>query len=162
MGAIAVFSHFFPDSKELLVPAAVGGLFIGASQAASLVLTGNTLGISAAYEQIGDLFWWAENSIVEFKSNPIPSIKGNAFAVGTMLGSYAATKIVELPGPAKDIQLGAARTIAGGAIMIFGSRIAGACTGGHGISGMSQLSIASIISVAAMFGTGIASTALLR
>jgi uncharacterized membrane protein YedE/YeeE len=40
--------------------------------------------------------------------------------------------------------------------MVFGARIAGGCTSGHGISGMSLLSVASIISVCAMFGGGIA------
>lgn len=45
--------------------------------------------------------------------------------------------------------------------MIFGSRLAGGCTSGHGISGMSQLSISSVISVAAMFAGGIGLTAVL-
>lgn len=50
----------------------------------------------------------------------------------------------------------------GGFIMLFGARIAGGCTSGHGISGMAQLSVGSTIAVAAMFAGGIATALLLR
>jgi uncharacterized membrane protein YedE/YeeE len=40
--------------------------------------------------------------------------------------------------------------------MVFGARLAGGGTSGHGITGMSQLSISSFITVAAMFGGGMA------
>ena len=39
--------------------------------------------------------------------------------------------------------------------MIFGARLAGGCTSGHGISGMSTFSISSIITVMAMLSGGI-------
>lgn len=41
-----------------------------------------------------------------------------------------------------------------GFIMLFGARIAGGCTSGHGISGMAQLSVGSTVAVAAMFAGG--------
>jgi uncharacterized membrane protein YedE/YeeE len=44
---------------------------------------------------------------------------------------------------------------AGGTALVLGSRIAGGCTSGHGISGFSVLSAASIVAVPAMFGGGI-------
>jgi len=50
----------------------------------------------------------------------------------------------------------------GGFIMLFGARIAGGCTSGHGISGIAQLSVGSTIAVAAMFAGGIATAALFR
>ncbi len=50
----------------------------------------------------------------------------------------------------------------GGFIMLFGARIAGGCTSGHGISGIAQLSVGSTIAVAAMFAGGILSATLLR
>ncbi len=43
----------------------------------------------------------------------------------------------------------------GGFIMLFGARIAGGCTSGHGISGMAQLAVGSTVAVAAMFAGGI-------
>ena len=49
-----------------------------------------------------------------------------------------------------------------GFIMLFGARIAGGCTSGHGISGMAQLSAGSTLAVAAMFTGGILAATLLR
>lgn len=50
----------------------------------------------------------------------------------------------------------------GGFIMLFGARIAGGCTSGHGISGIAQLSAGSTLAVAAMFAGGIATALLMR
>ncbi len=50
----------------------------------------------------------------------------------------------------------------GGFIMLFGARIAGGCTSGHGISGMAQLSAGSTVAVAAMFTGGILTALLMR
>lgn len=49
-----------------------------------------------------------------------------------------------------------------GFIMLFGARIAGGCTSGHGISGMAQLAVGSTVAVAAMFAGGIVTAMLLR
>ena len=43
----------------------------------------------------------------------------------------------------------------GGSLMLFGARMAGGCTSGHGISGLSALSLFSLVSVGAMFAAGI-------
>lgn len=52
--------------------------------------------------------------------------------------------------------LGARAPIAfvAGFLMLFGARIAGGCTSGHGISGMAQLGVGSTVAVAAMFAGG--------
>ena len=39
----------------------------------------------------------------------------------------------------------------GGILLVFGARLAGGCTSGHGLSGMASLSIASFVTVASMF-----------
>lgn len=51
---------------------------------------------------------------------------------------------------------------AAGFVMLFGARIAGGCTSGHGISGIAQLSVGSTLAVAAMFAGGILTAALMR
>jgi uncharacterized protein len=43
----------------------------------------------------------------------------------------------------------------GGVLLLFGSRLAGGCTSGHGISGTLQLSVSSWIFFPAFFGAGI-------
>jgi len=161
LGIVAAAGWFAPEKGEVLIPGAVGGLLIGISQAAGLVLTGSTLGVSTAYEQIGNLFWWAEETFVDGKKIPRPTIKATAFAVGTMIGSFGMSRLVDIPTPANEVKVGALTAVFGGVLLTFGSRIAGGCTSGHGISGMSQLSISSIIAVAAMFGGGMGLAAIL-
>jgi uncharacterized membrane protein YedE/YeeE len=43
----------------------------------------------------------------------------------------------------------------GGALLLFGARLAGGCTSGHGISGTMQLAVSSWVFLIAMFATGI-------
>ncbi|EKD16691.1 uncharacterized protein L3040_001432 [Drepanopeziza brunnea f. sp. 'multigermtubi'] len=160
LAIIGSLNHYFPDRGSLLVPSAVGGTLIGLSQATCLMLTGNTLGISGAYEQLGDLFWWVEQSVLGGRRTPRPSIKATSFAIGTALGSWGLLKYLGIATPASSMDIGPMRAVFGGILLIFGSRTAGGCTSGHGISGMSQLSIASIVTVASMFGGGVALTAL--
>ena len=45
-------------------------------------------------------------------------------------------------------------------VMLFGARIADGCTSGHGLSGVAQLAVGSIVAVAAMFVGGIAAATL--
>ena len=54
-----------------------------------------------------------------------------------------------------------AAAFAGGAILLFGARMAGGCTSGHGISGGLQLAVSSWTFFAAMFASGILTATLL-
>jgi len=49
----------------------------------------------------------------------------------------------------------------GGVILLFGARLAGGCTSGHGLSGGLQLAVGSWIFIGAMFATGIATAMIL-
>jgi uncharacterized membrane protein YedE/YeeE len=60
------------------------------------------------------------------------------------------------------IAISMSRAILGGITLIVGSRVAGGCTSGHGISGMSMLSVASFVTVGGMFAGGMGSAAALR
>lgn len=66
-----------------------------------------------------------------------------------------------IPVPGGDLPISVGRAILGGVSMVFGARMAGGCTSGHGISGMSTLSVSSIVTVASIFAGGIGFTALL-
>ena len=50
----------------------------------------------------------------------------------------------------------------GGVLIIFGARLAGGCTSGHIISGITQLAISSILFAAAVFGSGMLTARLLK
>lgn len=162
LGVVALSNHFYPDNRNLFVSAITGGLLVGLSQGLNLFLTGNTLGSSGAFEQLGDVFWHFEKSIFEpSKRTSMPAYqKTVAFTAGAAAGSFVIKTVFDLPPPVA-VAISPLRALVGGTIMIFGARIGGGCTSGHGISGMSQLSISSIITVAAMFGGGILVTAVL-
>lgn len=50
----------------------------------------------------------------------------------------------------------------GGVLLIFGARLAGGCTSGHIISGITQLSISGFLFAAAVFASGILTARLLK
>ncbi len=128
-----------------------GGALIGSAQAASLLLTGNPVGVSGAYGEAGEYFWRFFTSKTARGSRP--PVTAMTFALGIMAGSFALTQYIATP--TKNAEFSRLGAVAGGCAMIFGARLAGGCTSGHGISGMSSFSISSIITVAAMFSGGI-------
>lgn len=50
----------------------------------------------------------------------------------------------------------AAAAIVGGAVAMFGARLADGCPSGHGLSGLMQLSVSGFVAMAMFFGAGIA------
>ena len=128
----------------------LGGALIGSAQAASLLLTGNPVGVSRAYGEAGEYFWHFLTS--KPARGPRSSVTAMTFALGIMAGSFALTQYIATP--TKNAEFSRLGAVAGGCTMIFGARLAGGCTSGHGISGMSSFSISSIITVAAMFSGG--------
>ncbi|RDL36968.1 Uncharacterized protein BP5553_04401 [Venustampulla echinocandica] len=155
----------FPQNSPSLLSPVLGGLVIGGTQFVTLFLTGTTLGISSAYEQIGDLFWWSAKSLAigDISNNATalrPTVRGTAFAFGTLAGSWVLSQLVDLPLPQETIDVNASQAVLGGILLVVGARIAGGCTSGHGISGMSMLSVASMVSVLGMFAGGMGLVAL--
>lgn len=143
-------------AENVLFPPVVGGLLIGVGQVASLVLTGSAVGVSTAYEQLGGaskLAWRYVSGSGE-KSGSRPAYNSIAFAGGIVLGSWVLSQVLDFKVPGGEAPIAESTAILGGFIMVLGARIAGGCTSGHGISGMSTFSVASIISVAAMFSGG--------
>ncbi|RFU32987.1 hypothetical protein B7463_g3345, partial [Scytalidium lignicola] len=150
--------------RPVLFHSAVGGLLIGGAQAASLLLTGNLVGVSIAYEDLARCVREGATYVRGGKSSDDKalSIKSITFAMGILAGSYTVASYAPSLMVKSDIQISAIRAVAGGFVMVFGARIAGGCTSGHGISGMSMLSLSSIISVASMFAGGIGLAAFTR
>jgi uncharacterized membrane protein YedE/YeeE len=62
-------------------------------------------------------------------------------------------------GPSRAKRYAAA--FAGGVLVMFGARLAGGCTSGHGISGALQLALSSWVFLVVVFGAGIATAFLL-
>lgn len=135
--------------RSLLHPV-LGGCLIGGAQAMSVLLAKKTLGVSSAYSD------FATHLTSLFKGNGLASAGfGNiAFAVGVGLGAKLVSSRVPVTTDG-GMGLSVPLALAGGFASIFGARMAGGCTSGHGISGMSTLSVSSFVTVSGMFGGGI-------
>lgn len=153
--AVYATTQLLPSNSEALLSPVLGGLAIAGAQAASISLTGNVLGVSTAYEQIGELFWWATDPKPRQEKSKRPPLASTVFAAGMVGGSWLLGRAFELP-TLNEKSTGIFQAVAGGVLLSFGSRVGGGCTAGHGISGMASMGIASFITTAGMFGGGVA------
>jgi uncharacterized membrane protein YedE/YeeE len=161
LGIILAAAYSTTGTANVLVNPIIGGLLIGGGQATSLALTGNAVGVSTAYEQLVRLIQWRLNrshksSTQNEVKDPLPALGSIAFAIGIIAGATILSQKFPAPIPGGEISIPALRAILGGVAMVFGARVAGGCTSGHGISGMSTLSISSFVTVASIFAGGMA------
>jgi uncharacterized membrane protein YedE/YeeE len=107
-----------------------------------------------------------------WKQAPFALDYGVLFLVGIMLGAFISSIVsgtfkVELVPDVWRQELGGsvwkrfAYAFLGGAIIMYGARLAGGCTSGHGISGGLQLAVSSWLFLGVMFATGLLASAIL-
>jgi uncharacterized membrane protein YedE/YeeE len=152
-------THAIPVSG--LVRPAYGGLLIGTAQLGTTLLTGHAVGASAAYE---DLAAWLDKRVRGRSEDrgettlltPSLIFSGGVVAAAALLSlqipkiGLMSTNSLSLLSPRNS-----GATILGGACMVFGARLAGGCTSGHGISGLAKFSLASLATTVSMFTAGI-------
>lgn len=150
-GTILGISTLPALKKQWPIDPIAGGLIIGAAQIASLLLRRSTVGVSSVF---GDT---AENAITLLSKAKTKKYAWAAtqFGVALMAGSYLLTILRPELVATSSMVISPSRAILGGLLMSMGSRHAGGCTSGHGLSGMAQLSVSSFITTAAMFAGGI-------
>ncbi|KAI1344978.1 hypothetical protein F5Y15DRAFT_410663 [Xylariaceae sp. FL0016] len=139
-----------------LVGPIVGGFLVTCAQLASVILRTNLLGTSTSFEEVGDTFWWLTGRNTKPRSYGAVTLTTGMVA-GAMAISYAFPSAQTVP----TFGITPTRTIVGGILMGIGSRLGGGCTSGHGISGLSLLSVSSFVTVASMFAGGMGLAALL-
>ncbi|KAI8836511.1 hypothetical protein BJ741DRAFT_605748 [Chytriomyces cf. hyalinus JEL632] len=144
------------------------GIAIGAAQVFSILLTRSVIGASGLYPYLGswivrglDAKW---ETRAPFYKSFINSISTLYFSGGVIAGAYLSMKmgasaVLHEMASNQSAQLVldpalVLRLMVGGFLLVYGSRVAGGCTSGHGLSGIAQLSVASVVTVAAMFGAG--------
>ncbi len=131
---------------------------IGITTALSQLAAGAAIPIFGS-DAVSAYSYWAKN--------PFVLDYGVIFLAGTLLGAFASAllsrrfHIETIPsvwrerfGPSVTKRLTAA--FLGGILTMFGARLAGGCTSGHGISGGLQLALSSWVFLAVMFPVGIA------
>ncbi|MDZ4694924.1 MAG: YeeE/YedE thiosulfate transporter family protein [Deltaproteobacteria bacterium] len=136
-----------PTLSQYLVPLS-GGLLIGIGASVLLLMIRQTAGISGVLEgfirelRAGRLGWRA-------------SFLGGLVSGGVLLSFFVPGAIVTSP---RALPL----LLAGGVLVGFGTRLGGGCTSGHGVCGISRLSLPSTVATATFIASGVATVAVLR
>ncbi|KAK3353643.1 hypothetical protein B0T25DRAFT_218683 [Lasiosphaeria hispida] len=152
--AVCIAAIFAAASLTTLGPEAkispiAGGLLICTAQLVSILLRKKLMGISTSFEEVGDWFWGA------FKGDSLPRHYNNIlFSTGAVAGAFVLAHIFPAVAQVTEVTISPFTASLGGFLMILGSRVAGGCTSGHGISGMSLMSISSFVTIAATFAGG--------
>jgi uncharacterized membrane protein YedE/YeeE len=160
--------------SEKLPPWLVYGILFGLLGAASIILWG-PIGVSGTYPRlIGAIFRAFDPAYAE--ANPYlvkmgSLLKPETFLVlGLLIGGFIGARVNKDKAPAVEmIHTGEVTTanryrdaFIGGFLIVFGARIAGGCTSGHIISGITQLSVSGFIFAIGTFATGIMTAKLLN
>jgi uncharacterized membrane protein YedE/YeeE len=160
-------------------PPYLAGIAIGLLQIPTFLLMNTALGASSSFVTVAAhiaAFFDPDIATMKYFASHMYGAKNwwqVAVVVGIAIGAFIS---VRLSGARRQTispvweramgvrSLGARAPIAfaAGFIMLFGARIAGGCTSGHGISGMAQLSVGSTLAVAAMFAGGILTAMLMK
>jgi uncharacterized membrane protein YedE/YeeE len=155
------------------------GILIGLLQIPAFLIIATALGASSSYVTVGGLiasvFDPAVTQIDYVAKHVAPTAKNwwqVALVGGVAVGAFISMKLsgaVRQPissiwaralGSSSPVKRYVVAFVAG-FLMLLGARIADGCTSGHGLSGVAQLAVASMVAVAAMFAGGIATATLL-
>jgi len=154
------------------------GIGIGALSWIVFVVVANPLGITTALSQIAGGVVTpivgaevvADNSY--WKRHAMKLDYGTLFLIGTFFGALVSslvskTFVIESVPTVWKEQFGASKTkrfiaaIIGGALAMYGARMAGGCTSGNGISQGLQLAVVGWTFLVVMFASGLITTSLL-
>ncbi|MFO7529196.1 MAG: YeeE/YedE family protein [Marinobacter sp.] len=135
------WSNFTPWS------ALAGGILVGLAAASFLLLNGRIAGISGI---LGSLL--------------TPLKDGIAWRVAFLLGLLAAPAVWLLGGdmPAIEINAGYPALVIAGLLVGIGTRYGSGCTSGHGVCGLSRLSLRSLAATLSFMATGFITVFVIR
>jgi uncharacterized protein len=127
-----------------------GGVLIGFASAIFMLVSGRTLGISGI---LGGLL--------------PPRRRDAAWRVSFVLGLLAAPAALALLAPAAwvaapRIEASQLALVCAGLLVGFGTRLGSGCTSGHGVCGLSRLSLRSLVATLGFMGAGFVVVAVLR
>ncbi|KAI2635516.1 hypothetical protein GGS21DRAFT_490173 [Xylaria nigripes] len=147
-GCVAAIEALGLAKTSGLVGPIPGGLLVAGAQLFSVLVRRTLLGTTTSFEEFGDyIAWTIRCGGGEWKPG---SYKTLVVVTGIMAGSLGLSFAAPLP-QAPSITIETARLVLGGVLLVLGSMIGGGCTSGHGISGISLMSVSSFVNVAAIF-----------
>jgi len=136
MHIIVHWQNFTPGASIL------GGILIGLASAMLVVLRGKVAGISGI---LGGL-------MVAYSCSKPDRLWRALFLIGLLSSSFVYQFIKPLPESNTSASLGT--LIAAGLLVGFGTRMSAGCTSGHGICGLSRLSLRSLIATISFMFSG--------
>lgn len=125
----------------------LGGMMIGLAAASMLALNGRIAGISGilgGFLEAGEGWSWR-----------------GLFLLGMVLGGLGLVVVMPAATPGAAID-SLPLLIAAGLLIGFGTRLGGGCTSGHGVCGISRLSVRSLTATAIFMAAAFVTTGLLR
>ena len=140
------WTHFTPWASL------AGGLVIGAATALFLFGNGRVAGISTLVASpLHALLTGARLR---------PEFTRLLFVLGLLLAPWCWRLFAPWPVATADASTGA--LVVAGLLVGIGVRMGGGCTSGHGVCGLSRLSMRSLVNVLAFMGAGVATVFVLR
>jgi uncharacterized membrane protein YedE/YeeE len=147
------------DPRQVAWPPGLSGALMGVTQIPLLLCGAQAVGTSRAYETVAQ---WVARRIDALLGTRILSRHGTtsgdwaqvAFVACIAVGALISRVLSHTADVTVSSPVSAGRAFVGGAVLVFGSRLAGGCTSGHGLSGIGQLSSSSLVSTAAIFAGG--------
>ncbi len=137
------WTHFTPWT------ALAGGILLGISSAAFILVNGRVLGISGI---LGGLL--------------LPKRSDASWRVFFLLGLVLAPATLAMLAPdlvsAPRIEAGSVAIVAAGLLVGLGTRYGSGCTSGHGVCGLSRLSPRSLVATLAFMASGFATVYVIR
>lgn len=121
-----------------------GGLLLGLASALFILLSGHILGISSI---VGDLL--RADRAWRF-----------AFLAGLVVAPWVYAQFSPLP--AVHIDAGWTSLVVAGLLVGLGTRYGAGCTSGHGVCGLSRLSLRSLVATLSFMGTGFVTVFIVR
>ena len=138
---------------DLFTPGAslAGGLLIGAAAALMVVLLGRIMGISGIVGGLLQASSWRSPAQWGWRA---------AFLVGLL----AAPAVWQLFAPLPSVQMPSnpVLIVTAGLLVGVGTRMGAGCTSGHGVCGLSRLSLRSLAATLTFMATGVATVFVLR
>jgi uncharacterized membrane protein YedE/YeeE len=126
-----------------------GGILLGIASAALILASGRVLGVSGI---LGGLL--------------TPKRGDTTWRVALLLGMLLAPVTLGLIAPelvaAPRIEAGSGAIVAAGLLVGLGTRYGAGCTSGHGVCGLSRLSLRSLVATLAFMAAGFAAVYIIR
>jgi uncharacterized membrane protein YedE/YeeE len=169
---VALMEYFIPWTKEY--PNAVGssnflfykawppalcGVLLGSLQFFNILLLGKSLGASSCFSTLASVPFFSKSLQDRFQylakfRHGVSNWLTVVFVCGAIAGGFVSSYSSGVYGKSDGVDK--YHAFIGGFLMVFGARMAGGCTSGHGISGCSYQFMGSFLATGAMFSSAIA------